>query len=91
MDKQTYLKRFSRAARWRLGHREAAEVVADYTELLEQRPPEQDNTLVEDLGKPPGGSPAADGGKIVSPLALELLGHDRLPAAAGTDSYRSVS
>lgn len=52
MDKQTYLKCFSRAARWRLGHREAAEVVADYTELLAQRPPEQDNTLVEDLGKP---------------------------------------
>lgn len=52
MDKQMYLKRFSRAARWRLGHREAAEVVADYTELLEQRSPEQDNTLVEDLGKP---------------------------------------
>lgn len=52
MDKQTYLKHFSRAARWRLGHREAAEVVADYTELLEQRPPEQGDTLVEDLGRP---------------------------------------
>ena len=52
MDKQTYLKRFSRAARWRLGHREAEEVVADYAELLEQRPPEQDDTLVQDLGKP---------------------------------------
>ena len=52
MDKQTYLKRFSRAARWRLGHREAEEVVADYAELLEQRPPEQDDTLIQDLGKP---------------------------------------
>lgn len=52
MDKQTYLKRFSQAARWQLGGTEAAEVVADYTELLEQRPPEQDDRLIEDLGKP---------------------------------------
>lgn len=52
MDKQTYFKRFSRAARWRLGGREAAEVVADYADLLERRTPEQEETLVEDLGKP---------------------------------------
>ena len=52
MDKQTYLNRFSRAAYWQLGRPEAAEVVADYAELLEQRPPEGDNTLVQDLGKP---------------------------------------
>lgn len=35
MDKQTYLNRFSRAAYWQLGRLEAAEVVADYAELLE--------------------------------------------------------
>ena len=52
MDKQTYLNRFSRAAYRQLGRLEAAEVVADYAELLEQRPPERDNTLVQDLGKP---------------------------------------
>lgn len=52
MDKQTYLRRFSRAARWRLGSAEAADVVADYADLLERRTPEQQSTLVEDLGKP---------------------------------------
>lgn len=52
MDKQTYLQRFSRAARWRLGSAEAADVVADYADLLDQRTPEQADTLVEDLGKP---------------------------------------
>lgn len=52
MDKQTYLQRFSRAARWRLGSAEAADVVADYADLLDLRTPEQADTLVEDLGKP---------------------------------------
>lgn len=52
MDKQTYLRRFSRVARWRLGSAEAADVVADYADLLERRTPEQQSTLVEDLGKP---------------------------------------
>ncbi|MGO5115390.1 hypothetical protein ACTQ33_10270 [Candidatus Avoscillospira sp. LCP25S3_F1] len=52
MDKQMYLKHFSRAARWQLGGPEAVEVVADYAELLDQRPPDRDDTLVEDLGRP---------------------------------------
>lgn len=34
MDKELYLKKLSRAARWHLAPREAAEVIADYRELL---------------------------------------------------------
>ena len=34
MDKQTYLKKFSYAVRWRLSKQEADEVLADYEELL---------------------------------------------------------
>lgn len=49
--KKDYLVRLSRAARWYLPPAEAAEVIADYRELLEQRPrsPEQ---LDRELGRP---------------------------------------
>lgn len=51
LTKEQYLKRFSRAVRWRLGSREAAEAIADYRELIFQE--ERDESkLVEELGEP---------------------------------------
>lgn len=52
MDKQTYFKKLSRLVSWRLPQAEADEVLCDYRELLSQRPPEEDVSLVEELGTP---------------------------------------
>lgn len=52
MRKQkSWLDRFSRAARWRLGAREAEEVIADYREIVGGTPRTEEE-LVRDLGKP---------------------------------------
>jgi hypothetical protein len=51
MDKQTYLKKFSLAARWYLPRQEASEVIADYKTMLSERT-EPDVDLVAELGKP---------------------------------------
>jgi hypothetical protein len=51
MDQQTYLKKFSRAARWYLPRREASEVTADYKTMLSERT-ESGGDLVAELGKP---------------------------------------
>ena len=51
MLKRDYLSRLSRAARWRLGAKEAGEVIADYREIVGD-PPRSEEELVRDLGKP---------------------------------------
>ena len=51
MTKQRYLRRFSRAVRWRLPPREAEEAIADYRELIFQEEREE-SRLVEELGEP---------------------------------------
>ena len=51
MTKQRYLRRFSRAVRWRLPPQEAAEAIADYRELIFQEEREE-SRLVEELGNP---------------------------------------
>jgi hypothetical protein len=51
MDQQTYLEKFSWAARWYLPQREASEVIADYRTMLTERT-EPDVDLVAELGKP---------------------------------------
>lgn len=50
-NKKSWLDRFSRAARWRLGAKEGAEVVADYREIVGD-PPRSEEELLRDLGKP---------------------------------------
>ena len=51
LTKEKYLKKFSRAVRWRLPPQESEEAIADYRELIFQ--PEQDEgKLVEELGTP---------------------------------------
>ena len=51
LTKEQYLKRFSRAVRWRLPPRESEEAIADYRELIFQE--ERDESkLVEELGEP---------------------------------------
>jgi hypothetical protein len=50
MNRQSYLKRFSCAARWCLSGKEAEEVISDYKTMLEDRPESGD--LTEELGKP---------------------------------------
>lgn len=52
MDKETYLRRFSRMARWGLKKSEAAEAIDDYTQLLSQRGEESEGTLERELGSP---------------------------------------
>ena len=48
---EQYLKKFSRAVRWRLPPQESEEAIADYRELIFQE--ERDETkLVEELGEP---------------------------------------
>lgn len=51
MLKRDYLSRLSRAARWRLGAKEAGEVIADYREIIGD-PARTEEELVRDLGKP---------------------------------------
>lgn len=48
---KSWLDRLSRAARWRLGAKEAGEVIADYREIVGD-PPRSEEELVRDLGKP---------------------------------------
>ena len=51
LTREQYLKKFSRAVRWRLGVAEAEEAIADYREMVYQE--ERDETkLVEELGDP---------------------------------------
>ena len=51
LTKERYLKKFSRAVRWRLPPQESEEAIADYRELVFQ--PERDESkLVEELGAP---------------------------------------
>lgn len=52
MDRHTYMRAFTRQVRWRLPKPEADGVLADYKELLCQRPVDQDVGLVQDLGSP---------------------------------------
>lgn len=52
MNRQLYWRRLSRQVRWRLPKPEADAVLADYEELLRQRPAERDTALLEDLGTP---------------------------------------
>lgn len=52
MDKQTYFRRFSNAVRWRLSEKEAREVLADYEEILAEKPEELDEAALRDLGEP---------------------------------------
>lgn len=52
MDKHTYLKKLSRAVRWRLPEREAKEVLADYEEILAEKPDELDEAALQSLGEP---------------------------------------
>ena len=51
LTKEKYLKKFSRAVRWRLPPQESEEAIADYRELIFQE--ERDESkLVEELGEP---------------------------------------
>ena len=51
LTKEAYLKKFSRAVRWRLPPRESEDAIADYRELIFQ--PERDESkLAEELGNP---------------------------------------
>lgn len=51
LTREQYLKKFSRAARWRLPPRESEDAIADYRELIFQ--PERDESrLAEELGEP---------------------------------------
>lgn len=52
MDKQTYLKQFSRTVRWRLPKSEADEVLADYDEMLSQFCGEHKDMPIQELGAP---------------------------------------
>ena len=51
LTREQYLKKFSRAVRWRLPPQESEEAIADYRELIFQE--ERDESkLVEELGEP---------------------------------------
>lgn len=52
MDKHTYLEKLSIAVRWRLPEREAKEVLADYEEILAEKPEELDEAALRSLGEP---------------------------------------
>ena len=52
MDKQTYLRKFSTSVRWRLSEKEAREVLADYEEILSEKPDELDEAALRSLGEP---------------------------------------
>lgn len=51
IDQKTYLKRFSKFARWRLPANEAEDVIADYTELIAAQPKDGED-LLKNLGNP---------------------------------------
>ena len=52
MDKNTYFEKLSRAVRWRLPEKEAKEVLADYEEILAEKPAELDEAALRSLGEP---------------------------------------
>ena len=52
MDKQTYFRRFSNSVRWRLSEQEAREVLADYEEILSEKPEKLDEATLSGLGEP---------------------------------------
>lgn len=52
MNKRTYLKKLSRSVRWRLSEQEAREVLADYEEILAEKPTELDEAALRELGDP---------------------------------------
>lgn len=51
MTREQYLKKFSRAARWRLPPRESEDAIADYRELI-FREERDESRLAEELGEP---------------------------------------
>lgn len=51
LTREQYLKKFSRAARWRLPPQESEEAIADYRELI-FREERDESRLVEELGEP---------------------------------------
>ncbi len=51
LTKEQYLKKFSRAVRWRLPPQESEEAIADYRELIFQ-PERDEGKLLEELGEP---------------------------------------
>lgn len=51
LTREQYLKKFSRAARWRLPPRESEDAIADYRELIFQAERDEEK-LVEELGEP---------------------------------------
>lgn len=51
LTREQYLKKFSRAARWRLPPQESEEAIADYRELI-FRGERDESKLVEELGEP---------------------------------------
>ena len=51
LTREQYLKKFSRAARWRLPPQESEEAIADYREMVYQEEREE-SKLVEELGDP---------------------------------------
>lgn len=51
LTREQYLKKFSRAARWRLPPRESEDAIADYRELIFQ-PERDEGKLAEELGEP---------------------------------------
>ena len=51
MTREQYLKKFSRAARWRLPPQESEEAIADYREMI-FREEREERRLVEELGEP---------------------------------------
>lgn len=85
MDKETYLKRFTRAVRWRLPKAEADEVLADYGEMLSRCCVDGREIPLEELGKPAKAAKlltertpyfrwlAAFAGMVICPLLCELL------------------
>lgn len=51
LTREQYLKKFSRAARWRLPPQESEEAIADYREMI-FREEREESKLVEELGEP---------------------------------------
>lgn len=51
LTREQYLKKFSRAARWRLPPQESEEAIADYRELI-FREERDESKLIEELGEP---------------------------------------
>lgn len=52
MNKQSFLRRFSRALRWRLPESEADEVLADYDEIFSHHFEENKDVSIQKLGEP---------------------------------------